>query len=180
MKKQDELVHAPNLRDPLLAFKRHFSQRIPSCLRRGIEAGSLPSDTRPLHSKHATLLDAAGSTRPPSNHALGGHAYLWAIALNSFGTLFLVGGSLLSIVRRQRVRVNVWIGLGALVVALSTGLSRAGTYSLVYAGELVGIALMFAGFTFSFAGRPAPSRPKVSDTLKVSDTVPALVRQAPL
>jgi hypothetical protein len=127
---------------------------------------------------HSALLAAAGSKRPPSNHALGGHAYLWAIALNSFGTLFLVGGSLLSIVRRQRVRINAWIAAGALVVALSTGLSRAGTYSLVYAGELVGIALMFAGF--SFAGRPAPSRQRVSDTLKVSETVPALVRQAPL
>jgi hypothetical protein len=127
---------------------------------------------------HPALLAAAGSTRPPSNHALGGHAYLWAIALNSFGTLFLVGGSLLSIARRQRVRVNAWIAAGALVVALSTGLSRAGTYSLVYAGELLGIALMFAGFSFS--GRPARARQKVSDTLKVSDTVPALVRQAPL
>ena len=119
----------------------------------------------------AHTLAATGSTRPPSNHALGGHAYLWAIALNSFGTLFLVGGSLLSIVRHQRVRVNVWIGTGALVVALSTGLSRAGTYSLVYVGELVGIALMFAGF--SFAGKPAPARhpaSPVSDTLKVSDT----------
>ena len=38
------------------------------------------------------------------------------------------------------------------MVALSTGLSRAGTYSLVYAGELVGISLMFSGF--SFAGKP--------------------------
>ncbi len=88
------------------------------------------------------------SGRPPSNGALGGHAVLWAIALNSFGTLFLVGGSLYSIVRRQRVRANLWIGGGAIVVALATGLSRAGDYSLVYLGELLGIALMFSGFTF--------------------------------
>jgi hypothetical protein len=72
--------------------------------------------------------------------------YLWAVALNSFGTLFLVGGSLYSIARRQRVRTNLWIGGGALVVALATGLSRTGTYSLVYAGELIGIAMMFIGF----------------------------------
>jgi hypothetical protein len=94
-------------------------------------------------------LAAVGGGRPPSNGALGGHAFLWAIALNSFGTLFLVGGSLYSIVRKQRVRVNLWIGGGALVVALATGLSRAGSYSFVYAGELVGIAMMFCGFTFS-------------------------------
>jgi len=115
-----------------------------------------------------TALAAVGGGRPPANGALGGHAFLWAIALNSFGTLFLVGGSLYSIVRRRRVQVNLWIGGGALVVALATGLSRAGSYSFVYAGELVGIALMFCGFTFAGkapvrAPRPAragrPARP---------------------
>jgi hypothetical protein len=40
----------------------------------------------------------------------------------------------------------VWIGSGAVVVALATGMSRVGDYSFVYAGELLGIALMFAGF----------------------------------
>ena len=33
--------------------------------------------------------------RPPANDVLGGHAFLWAVALNSLGTIFLVGGSLL-------------------------------------------------------------------------------------
>jgi hypothetical protein len=93
-------------------------------------------------------LAATAHGRPPANSALGGHAFLWAVALNSFGSLFLIGGSLYSIARRRRVRANVWIGGGALVVALATGLSRAGSYSLVYAGELLGIALMFSGFAF--------------------------------
>ena len=95
-----------------------------------------------------STLAATAHGRPPANSALGGHAFLWAIGLNSFGTLFLVGGSLYSILRRQRVRANVWIGGGALVVALATGLSRADSYSLVYAGQLLGIALMFSGFAF--------------------------------
>ena len=99
------------------------------------------------------LLAAAHSGRPPANGALGGHAFVWAIVLNSLGTLFLVGGSLLSIARRQRVRANVWIGLGAVVVAASTGLSRAGDTSLVYVGELIGIALMFCGFTLTTPAR---------------------------
>jgi hypothetical protein len=103
--------------------------------------------------EHGTLAAASG-VRPPSNSALHGHAYLWAIGLNSFGTLFLIGGSLLSILRRQRIRTNVWIGTGALVVGLATGMSRAGTYSFVYAGELIGISLMFFGFRF--AGGPPP------------------------
>jgi cbb3-type cytochrome oxidase subunit 1 len=105
----------------------------------------------------AAALAATASGRPPANGALGGHAFLWAVALNSFGTLFLVGGSLYSIARRRRVRVNVWIGGGALVLALATGLSRTGDYSLVYLGQLVGIALMFAGFTI--VGRRPQPRP---------------------
>jgi hypothetical protein len=104
----------------------------------------------------AAQVAAAPSGRPPANSALGGHAFLWAIGLNSFGTLFLVGGSLYAVLRRRRVWTNVWIGGGALVVALATGLSRTGTYSLVYAGELLGITLMFYGFTW--AGRAQPAR----------------------
>ena len=94
----------------------------------------------------ASTLAATAAGRPPANGALGGHAFLWAIALNSVGTALLVGGSTLSIVRRRNVRANVWIGGGALVVALATGLSRGGDYSFVYLGELMGISLMFAGF----------------------------------
>jgi hypothetical protein len=97
-------------------------------------------------------LAATASGEPPANTALGGHAFLWAIALNSVGTLFLVGGSLLSIARRQRVRANVWIVSGAVTVAVATGLSRGGDTSFVYLGEVVGIALMFFGFTL--AGPP--------------------------
>jgi cbb3-type cytochrome oxidase subunit 1 len=106
----------------------------------------------------AATLAGTANGRPPPNHALGGYAYLFAIALNSLGTLLLVGGSLLSIVRRRRVSQNVWIALGALAVAGATGMSRGGSYSLVYAGELVGIALMFAGFTLvgKDAARRAP------------------------
>jgi hypothetical protein len=100
-------------------------------------------------------LAAAGGGRPPANGALGGHVFLWAIALNSIGTLLLVGGSLVSVVRGRNVRANVWIGTGALVIALATGLSRGGSYTFVYVGQLVGISLMFAGFTLP-ARRPAP------------------------
>jgi hypothetical protein len=105
--------------------------------------------------------------RPPANGVIGGHAMLWAVALNSLGTLFLIGGSLLSILRRQRVRANLWIGGGALVVALATGLSRGGDYSFVYVGELVGIVLMFTGFTMP--ARPARAmapRPAVRPTAR--------------
>jgi hypothetical protein len=95
---------------------------------------------------HALAITASG--QPPANGALAGHAFLWAVIFNSAGTLALVGGSLYSILRRRRVSANAWIASGALVVALATGLSRTGDYSLVYLGQLVGISLMFCGFTF--------------------------------
>src|SRR5439155_27056102 len=111
----------------------------------------------------AHTLGATASGRPPANAALRGHAFLWAIAFNSLGTIALVGGSLYSIVRRRRVSANVWIASGALVVALATGMSRVGDYSLVYLGQLIGIALMFSGFTF--AGRqPRPSTERRPET----------------
>jgi hypothetical protein len=108
------------------------------------------------------MLSATAHGRPPANAALGGHAFVWAIALNSFGTIFLVGGSLYSIVRGLRVRPNLWIGGGALVVALATGLSRADSYSLVYAGQLLGIGLMFSGF--AFVGKQPQRRPRPAVT----------------
>jgi cbb3-type cytochrome oxidase subunit 1 len=110
-------------------------------------------------------LAATAHGRPPANSALGGHAFLWAVGLNSFGSLFLIGGSLYSIVRRQRVRANLWIASGAVVVALATGLSRAGSYSFVYAGELLGIALMFAGF--AFVGKQPARAPQPSTQSRV-------------
>jgi hypothetical protein len=117
------------------------------------------------------LLAATPHGRPPENGALGGDAFLWAVVLNSFGTVFLVGGSLYSILRHQRVRANLWIGGGALVVALGTGLSRVGNYSFVYLGELLGIALMFSGFTFvSSTARRTPvaePRPRLERTAVV-------------
>jgi hypothetical protein len=116
------------------------------------------------------VLAATAHGRPPANSALGGHAFLWAVALNTFGSLFLIGGSLYSILRHQRVRANLWIGGGALVVALATGLSRAGAYEFVYAGELLGIALMFSGF--AFVGK-SPRRSLATPTRKAVPALPA-------
>jgi hypothetical protein len=109
---------------------------------------------------HADVLAATATGRPPPNGAIGGGAAAWAIALNSLGTLLLVGGVLRSVVRRQRVRSSLWIGGGAIVLALSTSMSRTGDYSLMYLGELIGIAAMFYGFVLpSIAGRVAATAP---------------------
>jgi hypothetical protein len=103
---------------------------------------------------HSTAVAHAPSGGPPHNSALEGHAFLWAIVLNSFGTASLVGGALYSIARRQRVRANLWIVSGALALALATSMTRAGEYSFVYLGELIGIGLIFVGFNLT-GGKPA-------------------------
>lgn len=108
---------------------------------------------------HGAALAAGSAGHPPPDGVLGGHAFLWAVALNSLGTLALVGGALYSAARRQRARASLWIAAGALVLAASTGLSRTGDVAFMYAGELVGIALMFTGFTLSSGGGTAPRRP---------------------
>jgi hypothetical protein len=108
---------------------------------------------------HVGALGGVHSGRPPSNTALGGHAYLWAIALNTFGTAFLLGGSAWSVLRRRRVRPNVWIGLGALVTGLATGMSRADVYAFAYLGQLLGIGMMFCGFMLT-APKPKRARPE--------------------
>jgi hypothetical protein len=108
---------------------------------------------------HASMLAHAPSAGPPADGALGGHAFIWAIALNSFGTVFLLGGALYAIARRRRVRANLWIAGGALVLALSTSMTRADENSFVYLGQLVGIACMFAGFNLTGGRQRARSDP---------------------
>jgi hypothetical protein len=128
----------------------------------------------------AGALSGAASGRPPANDVLGGHAFLWAVALNTFGSLFLIGGALYSIVRRQRVRASLWIGGGALVLALSTSMSRAGEYSFMYLGELIGIALMFGGFTLAGV-RTRPPTPPGADAVAAggSSRASAMTARAP-
>jgi hypothetical protein len=56
------------------------------------------------------------------------------------------------------VRANAWIAAGALVLALATSMSRANVYSLMYAGEVVGLALLFYGFNVDALGSRPPAR----------------------
>jgi hypothetical protein len=109
-------------------------------------------------------LDAAalrvGGLRPPPNDTLQGLAFLWAVALNSFGAVALVGGSLHSIWRGRRRGGNALIVAGVLVVSLSGLLTRAGSYGAVYAGQLLGLALIFAGVELAASPGLAPAAPR--------------------
>jgi hypothetical protein len=100
---------------------------------------------------------AEGGLRPPPNSALTGLAFLFAIALNSFGTVALLAGIVRSLRRRERVVANLLVGAGVLVVASSGALTRVGdAYGLVLVAQLAGLVMMYAGF--ELASQRAPSR----------------------
>jgi hypothetical protein len=81
---------------------------------------------------------------------------------NIYGLITLVGGALWSAYLFWRKRVlpnrvigNVLIAAGALSIGFASTLTRLGYGSLLYLGELIAAALMFAGFLV--AARPQPS-----------------------
>ena len=108
-----------------------------------------------------TALLAEGGLRPPPNEALTGHAFLYAIALNTVGTLALLAGIVRSLRRRERPLANLLIGAGVLIVAASGTLTRLGdTYGIVLGAQLVGLVVIYAGFELATQRtpfrRPAP------------------------
>jgi len=70
------------------------------------------------------------------------------------GTLALVGGALYSVYlfwgRRQRLAyrtsANIFIAVGAMVIAAAGGMARTGRTAWLYPAEMVGTVLMFVGF----------------------------------
>ena len=96
---------------------------------------------------------AEGGLRPPPNSALTGLAFLFAIALNSFGTVAVLGGIARSLRRRERVVANLLIGAGVLVVASSGTLTRLGdAYGIVLGAQLAGLVMIYAGFELASQG----------------------------
>ncbi len=82
----------------------------------------------------------------------GGALRVLAIAINSVGTLIIVGGLLWSVWRfwRTRTQRNRMIGcvlivVGTLSVAMGGTLTRLGQYEYLYIAMSVGIGLIFAG-----------------------------------
>ena len=100
---------------------------------------------------------AEGGLRPPPNSALTGLAFLFAIALNTLGTIALLGGIVRSLRRRERPVANLLVGAGVLVVASSGTLTRVGdAYGIVLGAQLAGLVIIYAGF--ELASQRAPSR----------------------
>jgi hypothetical protein len=100
---------------------------------------------------------AEGGLRPPPNSALTGLAFLFAIVLNTLGTIALLGGIVRSLRRHERPAANLLVGAGVLVVASSGTLTRVGdAYGIVLGAQLIGIAMIYTGF--ELASQRAPAR----------------------
>jgi len=108
----------------------------------------------------SSLAAYGGHLKPPPNDTLTGHAFLWAIGINTVGTLLVVGSSLASIVRGRRVTGNVLLLAGVAALAGSGALTRVGDESLVITGQICGIVLLAVGFELAERA-PGARRPQV-------------------
>ncbi|TLZ71922.1 MAG: hypothetical protein E6K14_07405 [Methanobacteriota archaeon] len=97
----------------------------------------------------------AGTAIPDGN--VRAFSYLFTIP----GSVALIGVAIYSY-WRTRLRFNLWIGIGALIVAAGGSLARLSFSWALYIGELLGIAVMFWGFLASQdvvkARAPAPAQ----------------------
>jgi hypothetical protein len=91
------------------------------------------------------------------------------IFLNLYGTLWLIGGALWSaylFTRKQvlphRVLGNILIAVGALLPAGAGTLIRLGLSDWLYISELLGAAIMFAGFVAATTPQPVTTRRPVT------------------
>ncbi len=92
------------------------------------------------------LLVGATTGGPPVNAALQGHAFIWAIALNTLGTLALVGVALAGLRDPGRRRAMAFLLAGLACTAGSGAMTRFGSYGYVYTTQAVGLMLLAVGF----------------------------------
>ena len=105
------------------------------------------------------LLAATEGLGAPPNDALGGNAYLWAIAMNTVGTALLVAGAVVSIARRRKPGPNAAILVGVMVIALAGTLTRFGGEELLYVGQLVGLLVLGGGMEWANRSLAAHAEP---------------------
>jgi len=114
-----------------------------------VDPGQLPTSPDQIVSGQAFDADTRALT-PPFNIA---------------GALVLILGALLSALqlirtrtRRNRLVANILIAVGAFVPSVASGLTRFGVTSVFFAGELLGLACILAGFLLS----ASTTEPRVS------------------
>jgi len=105
--------------------------------------------------------DALSSAIPVAGTALPDNVRIFSPLFTVPGSVALIGVAAYSY-WRSRLSFNLWIGIGALIVAAGGSLARFNISWALYVGELVGIAVMFEGFLRSQdlakVSRPAPAQ----------------------
>lgn len=104
--------------------------------------------------------DALTSAIPVAGSALPDSVRIFSPLFTIPGSIALIGVAAYSY-WRSRLAFNLWIGIGALIIAAGGSLARFNVSWALYIGELVGIAVMFEGFLRS------------QDLAKVARSVPA-------
>ncbi len=95
---------------------------------------------------------------------------LFSPLVNLYAVVFLVGGAIWSAVRyrrsggaRSRVTGNVLIAIGAILPGIGGGFARAGVVEVLYVAELVGLALIWAGYHAMASDRATSIHPVQAD-----------------
>jgi hypothetical protein len=88
-------------------------------------------------------LARAGAT-PPNGALNGPWPAAMAIALNSAGTVVLLGGTILS-ARRRRDPRPLLVAAGVVVIALASSATRLGSYTLFALAQAAGVILILLG-----------------------------------
>lgn len=119
---------------------------------------TLPELNEEIFSTAEPISEQYRDMMPPTSD--GGQVRLTTPFFNIYGLITLVGGALYSTFLFWRKRVlpnrvigNVLIAAGALVIAFASTLTRLGSGSYLYLGELLAAILMFSGFLMAAAPR---------------------------
>ncbi|MCH2101197.1 MAG: hypothetical protein MK209_04690 [Planctomycetes bacterium] len=92
---------------------------------------------------------------------------LWSPLLNGYAAAFLIGGAAVSAVRyfklrapgmRERASGNTAIAIGALLPGIGGGMAKAGIVEALYVGELIGLALIWAGYRWCISTDPTEGK----------------------
>jgi hypothetical protein len=106
-------------------------------------------------------------------------ARLFSPFINTYAAIFLIGGAALSAWRyrldpdtRHRFIGNCFIAVGALLPGIGGAATRMGHTEVLYVMELIGIVLIWIGYTYNVrpGGRGAPSGRPVTSSSPASAT----------
>jgi vacuolar-type H+-ATPase subunit I/STV1 len=94
------------------------------------------------------------------------------IILNIYGTITLVGGALYSAwlfwrkkILLNRMLGNILIATGALMPAMAGTFLRLGLVDWLYLSELMGVVLMYAGFSLATSNNPIQEQTPVAPSV---------------